>query len=106
MGDDTVHWEGVGKIPTQGGLQADGTENLEGEGQDLSASPSEGRHGGSGFTGCGDLSIPPLEHSCTVHFNQAHYGTVSGNLESSGVTGGKKVVGARRLGIGRDVDGG
>ena len=33
MGDETTHWEGVGQIPTQGGLQDHGTETLEGEGR-------------------------------------------------------------------------
>ena len=29
VGDDTAHWEGLGRIPPQGGLQADGTTTLE-----------------------------------------------------------------------------
>ena len=33
VGDDTSYWEDLGKIPLQGGPQADGTENLEKEGR-------------------------------------------------------------------------
>ena len=29
-GDDTTHWERVGRIPSQGGLQADRMENCRG----------------------------------------------------------------------------
>ena len=29
VGDETLHWEGVGRIPQQGGLQADGEATPE-----------------------------------------------------------------------------
>ena len=32
VGDNTTHWEGFGRIPPQGGLQADGEENLREDG--------------------------------------------------------------------------
>ena len=32
MGDDTPHWEGFGRIPPQGGPQADGKATSDREG--------------------------------------------------------------------------
>ena len=48
----------------------------------------------------------PLEHSCTVHCNQAHYVPVSGGGADSGVKGGQAVVVAVLLGLGGDADSG
>ena len=39
--------------------------------------PSDGGDGGRRPAGGGDLRHPPPEHSPTVNFDQAHYGTVS-----------------------------
>ena len=58
MGDETAHWEGVGQITTQGGLQDYGTEKLEGEGREVSVSPTSRRYGGGGVTGSGYLRLP------------------------------------------------
>ena len=40
MGDDPTHWEGVGRIPPQGGPQADGEAALAGEGQCVDINPA------------------------------------------------------------------
>ena len=55
-------------------------------------------------TGGGDLRLLLPYHSCTVQYNQDHYGPLSGGGESSGVMGGQLVVVTRRLGLGRDAD--
>ena len=59
--------------------------------------------GGGGIKRGGDLRLPPTEHSCTVHCNQAHDGPVSGDRAEAGVKGGQVVVGAERLKLGGDV---
>ena len=86
MGDDTVNWEGVGRISPQGEPQADGTATLEGGRQEVGVSPSDGRYGGVVVTGGGYLCLLHPEYSRTVHYNQDHYGPVSGGGEVSGVT--------------------
>ena len=53
VGSDTAHEEGVGRIPPQGGPQADGTETAEGVGRRLVFSPSGICDGGGGFVGGG-----------------------------------------------------
>ena len=68
--------------------------------------PSGGVNVGGGFAGVGDLCIPPLEYSCTVHCNQPHYGPVSGGGEASGVMGLQVVVESGRIGLGGGVDSG
>ena len=73
VGDDTVQWEGFGRILPQGGPQADGTATADGERQEVGISPAGGGSGGGGVTGGGDLRLPPTEHSQTVHCDQAHY---------------------------------
>ena len=78
MGDDAAHWEGVGRIPPQGGPQAERGETLERGGQSVDITPSGGRDGGSGTAGCGYLRLLRPEHGHTVHCDQAHYGPVSG----------------------------
>ena len=42
----------------------------------------------------------------TVCCNQAHYGTVSGGVEASGIKGVHAVVGEGRLGLVGNADGG
>ena len=69
----------------------------------MGVSLSRGCNGGGGITRGGDLCLPPTEHSFTVHFNQAHYGPVSGDRAEAGVKGGQVVVGAGRLKLGGDV---
>ena len=106
VGDDTMHWEVFGLIPPQGGLQADRAATSEEEGREVGVSLAGRRDEGGGVKGGGDLVLLPLEQSCTVHGDQAHYGPVSNRRDASGFTGGQTVVGAGRLGLGGDVDGG
>ena len=40
VGDDTAHCEGFGRIPPQGGQQANGTATLDREGQEVGVSPA------------------------------------------------------------------
>ena len=61
---------------------------------------------GGGTAGGGDLHLPPLEYSCKVHCNQAHYGPMSGGGAETGATGIQAVVGTGRSGCGGDADGG
>ena len=42
MGHDTMHWEGVGRIPQQGGPQADGEEISERTGRSMGLFPAIG----------------------------------------------------------------
>ena len=72
----------------------------------MSVSPAVGRDGGGGITGGGDLRLLPPEHSCTVHWDQTYYGAVSVGGSDARVKGGQFVVGAGRLGLGGDVNGG
>ena len=67
MGTDTVHEEGVGRIPPQGGPQADGAETAEGAGRRRDLLPDGGCDGGDGFSGGGDLCLPPPEHSSSIY---------------------------------------
>ena len=67
MGNANAHKEGSGRIPPQGGLQADGEITSKRMGMCMSVSPAVGRDGGGGLTGGGDLRLLPPEHSCTVH---------------------------------------
>ena len=55
----------------------------------MGLSPAGGRDGRGGITGCGDLCLLPSEHSRTAHYNQAHYGYVSGVGMEYGVKGGQ-----------------
>ena len=71
----------------------------------MGVSLSGGRGGRGGIIGGGDLRLPPTEHSCTVHYNQAHYVPVFGGSAEAGVKGGQVVVGAGRLRLGDDVSG-
>ena len=59
MGDDNIHWEGVGWIPPQGVQQYGGTETLEGEVHEVGVSPTGGINGGGGVTGGGYLRLLP-----------------------------------------------
>ena len=46
------------------------------------------------------------KHSRTGHCDQAHYGTVSGGRETTGIKGGHVVAVEGQLGLGRYKDGG
>ena len=91
VGDDTAHWEGVGWIPPQGRSQAGGTATSEG-GWKVGVSSAGGSDGRGTVTGGEDIRLPRPEHSRAVHFDQAHYGPVSGGGEISRATGGQAVV--------------
>ena len=58
------------------------------------------------ITGGEDLCLLPPEHSLTVYCDQAHYGPVSGGGVEDGVKGVQLVVGAGRIRLGGDADGG
>ena len=68
--------------------------------------PAVRGNGGGGVTRGGYLRLPPPEHSRKVRCNQDHYGSVSGGVEVSGVTGVQTVEGAERTGLGGYLDGG
>ena len=102
--DETTHWECFGRIPSQGGPQADGTTTLERARRWIFVSSAGVIDGGDGITGGGDIHIPPYEHSSTVHCNQAHYGPVSGGGAASRVKGVQYVVETGRLVLVWDAD--
>ena len=68
--------------------------------------PTGGVNGKDGPSGFGYLCSPPPEHSHTVHFNQAHYGPVSGGRATPRDKGVKEAVVAVVSGTGGDADGG
>ena len=103
MGDEVAHWEGVGQIQPQGGPQADREATSEREGRSVGIPPVGGRDGGSGTEGGEYLSLSYPEHGCTVHYNQAHYGPVSGGAADTRAKGIQSVVVIGRDGCGRDV---
>ena len=106
MGDDTAHWEGFGRIPPHDGPQVDGKTTSERTIRWMVVSPSGGRGGRGGVTGCGDLSLLYPKYSHKVHCDQAHYGPVSSGGAEAGVKGGQAVVVTGRIGLGGDADGG
>ena len=59
MGTDAAHKEGVGRIPLQGGLQADGADTTEGAGRRLGLTPAGGCHGIGRFSRGGDSCLHP-----------------------------------------------
>ena len=105
VGDDTVHWDGLGCIPPHGGPQDDGTTTLERVVRWVGVSPTGRSDGGRGSIGGRDLSIPQSKNSCTVHCDQDHYVPVYGVRYMSNVTGVQAVVGIGQIGLGRDADG-
>ena len=66
---DAAIEEGVGRIPPQGGLQADGMAAVEGVGWRLGLPTSGGCDGGSGVVGYGDLRLRPPEQSSAIYCN-------------------------------------
>ena len=87
VGRDTLHWEGFGRIPPQGGPQSDREATSERMGRSMGIPPSGGRGGGGRTTGGGELRLLPPEHSCTVYCCQDHYGPVSGGRAEAGIKG-------------------
>ena len=53
VGYDSMHWEGVGQIPPQGGPKDDGEETLEREGRHVDIPPAGIRDVGGGPIGGG-----------------------------------------------------
>ena len=59
MGDYTAHWEFLGRIPSQGGPQADRTTTSDRTGRWVGISPTGRSDGGGGIKGGGYLRLPP-----------------------------------------------
>ena len=106
MVHENVHWGGAGQIPLQGVPQDDWEETSERTGQSMGIYPAGGGDGGYGIEGCGYISLPPLEQSCTVYCDKAHYGPVSGSGEEALVKDGQLVAEAIHTRFGEDTDGG
>ena len=106
MGDDPLHWEGVGKIPTQGVLQSDREITLDRGRQRVGILPAGGSDGGGRTSVVGDLRLLTPEHSHTVYCDQAHYVPVSGGGAETGTKGVHAVVGTGWSGCGGYADGG
>ena len=71
----------------------------------MGISPTGGLDVGGEIEGCGDLRLPPPEHSRTFYCYQSHCGSVSSSVEEAKVKCVQAVVGARRTGFGGDADG-
>ena len=80
--------------------------NLGEGGMSCGHTPAIRCDGGGGPAGGGDLCLPPPEHSCTVYYDQAHYGLVSGGEADTGDTGIQAALGSGRDGCGGDANGG
>ena len=59
VGNDTMHWEGFGQIPPQGGPKADRETTPERTGLWMGVSPTGGTDGGGRITRVGYLCLPP-----------------------------------------------
>ena len=59
MVPDAMYEEGVGRILSQVGLQADGASTAEGVGWRMGLTLNGGCDGGGGFSGGGYLRLPP-----------------------------------------------
>ena len=68
--------------------------------------PARGRDGGSGTAEGGDLRLPPPEHGRVVHFNQDHYGPMSGGGVETGAKDIQVLVVTGSSGCVRDADSG
>ena len=58
VGDDTLYWYIVERIPPQDGLQADREATSEREGRSVGIPPAGGCNGRGGTTGGGYLRLP------------------------------------------------
>ena len=106
MGHDPTHREGVGRIPPQGGPQADMEDTLDREGRRVDIPPAGRCDGGGGPAGGGDLCLLPPEHSRTVYCDQAYYVPVSGGGAETRAMGIQEVVVAGMGGCEGDTYGG
>ena len=59
VGHYSLHWEGFGRIPPQGGPQADGEATSKRKVQRMDIPPSGGNNGGYRTEGGGDLRLSP-----------------------------------------------
>ena len=100
------YWEGVGRIPPQGGLQADREATLVSKVQSMGIPPAGVRNGRGGDSRGGDLILMQTKYCFTVYCGHAHYGTFSGGGAEAGVKGDQAVVGSVRSGCGGDSGGG
>ena len=105
MRNETTHWECFEKIPPQGGPQDNRNTTSARTGWWVGVSLARERDSRGGIIGGGDLCLPSPEYSCTVHCDQAHYGSVSGGGAEDRFKGGQTVMGSGRLGLGGDVEG-
>ena len=69
MGPDAAYEEGIGRIPPQGGPQADGAAAMEEVGQRLGLTPYGGCDGVGRVAGVGDLRLSSPEHSSAIYCN-------------------------------------
>ena len=69
----TTHWEDLGRITPQGGPQNYGASAAEVTGWYVGVPFDGGGEGGGMPTRGGDLHLPLLEQSITVHHYQSHY---------------------------------
>ena len=106
MGDEATHWEGICRIPPQGGLQAHREVTSESEGRSLDIPPAGGCNDRIGTVGGGELSLPPTESGCTVNCDQDHYVTVYGSGAENRAKDIQVVVRIGRDGCLRDSVGG
>ena len=60
VGHYPTHWEDFGRIPPQGGPQADGEATSTRKGQCMGIPPSGGNSGGCKTEGGGDLRLSPM----------------------------------------------
>ena len=67
MGCDLPHWEGFGRIISQGDLKAHRKATVSRQGWLLGIPPAGGCTGGGDTAGSEDLRLPPPEHSFTVY---------------------------------------
>ena len=104
MGCDLPHWEGFGRITSQGGPKDHGEVTLERKVWRMGIPPAGGRTGRGNTAGSEYLLLPPPEQSCTVYCNQAHYGPVTGSRAYIRVKDDQAVVGALCIGCGEDAE--
>ena len=99
-----MYWEEFGRILPQGGPQTERRETVEGTRWEVGVSTTSRGDARGGITVGGYIHLPPQEHSCTVHRDQAHYGLVSGDGETPRDKGFIVVMGVGGLWLGGDAD--
>ena len=99
MGPDATHEEGIGGIPLWGSPQDDGATTAESSVWRLGLTPAGGCDGGGGFSGGGDLRLPPPEHSSAIYCNKDYYGNMSRRKSESRAKCGNAMVGTGGFGF-------